>query len=90
MTIFGRVVRWLRRRPRLAGNRYDPGDKVYQILLAICSLSHCVFRDNQGFRGVSYISVISWLDGFFICSFLSSEVQFSFSGFYKVWCAVEV
>jgi len=28
MTIFGRVVRWLRGRPVWAGNRYDPGDKV--------------------------------------------------------------
>jgi len=26
MTIFGRVVRWLRGRPVWAGNRYDPGD----------------------------------------------------------------
>jgi hypothetical protein len=27
MTIFGRVVRWLRGRPVWAGNRYDPRDK---------------------------------------------------------------
>jgi len=27
MTIFGRVVRWLRGRPVWAGNRYDPGDR---------------------------------------------------------------
>jgi len=27
MTIFGRVVRWLRGRPVWAGIRYDPGDK---------------------------------------------------------------
>jgi hypothetical protein len=26
MSIFGRVVRWLRGRPVWAGNRYDPGD----------------------------------------------------------------
>jgi hypothetical protein len=28
MTIFGRVVRWLRGRPIWAGNRYDPGDNI--------------------------------------------------------------
>jgi hypothetical protein len=28
MTIFGRVVRWLRGRPVWAGNRYDPGDRI--------------------------------------------------------------
>jgi len=28
MTIFGRVVRWLRGRPVWAGNRYDPGDTM--------------------------------------------------------------
>jgi len=28
MTIFGRVVRWLRGRPVWAGNRYDPGDSA--------------------------------------------------------------
>ena len=32
MTIFGRVVKWLRGRPVWAGNRYDPGDnaKLYE------------------------------------------------------------
>ena len=43
MTIFGRVVRWLRGRPVWAGNRYDPGDtktlsrhsKRYLILIVI-------------------------------------------------------
>ena len=29
MTIFGRVVRWLRGRPVWAGNRYDPGDRLW-------------------------------------------------------------
>ena len=31
MTIFGRVVRWLRGRPVWAGNRYDPGDSTTMV-----------------------------------------------------------
>jgi hypothetical protein len=37
ITIFGRVVRWLRGRPVRAGNRYDPGDTLPAERLAISS-----------------------------------------------------
>jgi len=36
MTIFGRVVRWLRGRPVWAGNRYDPGDTVLLYFIVWC------------------------------------------------------
>jgi len=35
MTIFGRVVRWMRGRPLWAGNRYNPGDTLGLIFYEI-------------------------------------------------------
>ena len=43
MTIFGRVVRWLRGRPVWAGNRYDPGDKSKAFSAVLISFCASVF-----------------------------------------------